>query len=372
VGAFFAAAAVSGAYLPLWFADRGLSAAQIGQVLGLAALLRVAVIPVWGRLADAAGHRRAMLLAAGGAALLPFAPPTVPLFAVTCAQSVAAAALAPLADTVALALAGAGRLDYGRTRAWGSVGYMAASAAGGALLGAAGSRIVPPVLVLGYGLAAVLGSLMPEAPRVPPAPHDRASPFRLPAFRLALAASALIQGAHAAYYSFAALRWRAAGIPDAVVGLLIAEGIVAEIALFVWGRGLVERIGPGRLTMLAAGLSAVRWTALAFTVDPWTLAVLQVLHAGTFAFQHLSAMLVLRRVGAGRAATAQAWLAALGYALPSGALTWLAGGLYADRPSLAFLAMAGVAALALPVGARLRTAAPRTAGQAARAISRST
>ena len=359
MAAFFAAAAVSSAYLPLWFADRGLSAAQIGQVLGLAALLRVGVIPLWGWLADAAGRRRAMLalaagLAAGMASLLPAAPPTLPLYAVACAQGLAAAALAPLADAVALSLAAVGRLDYGRTRAWGSVGYMVASAAGGALVGAAGTRVVPPVLALGYGAAAVLGALMPEAPRTAPLPHERASPFRLPAFRRALLASALIQGAHATYYSFAALRWRAAGIPDAVVGLLIAEGIVAEVALFVWGRRLVERVGPGRLTMAAAGLSAVRWTALAFVVDPWALAALQVLHAGTFAFQHLSAMLVLRRVGAGRAATAQAWLAALGYALPTGALTWLAGQLYADRPALAFVAMAVVAALAVPVGARLR------------------
>ena len=170
----------------------------------------------------------------------------------------------------------------------------------------------------------------------------------------ALAATALIQGAHAAYYSFAALRWRGAGIPDAVVGLLIAEGIVAEVALFVWGRRLVERIGPGRLTMLAAGASVVRWAALAFVVDPLALAAMQALHAGTFAFQHLSAMQVLGRVGPARAATAQAWLSALGYSMPGAALVWLAGRLYARQPAYAFLAMAAVAALAVPVGARLR------------------
>lgn len=339
-----------------------MTAAQIGQVLGLAALLRVGVIPFWGRMADAVGNRRAALAGAGAVAaaaalLLPQAPAAAPLFVAVCVLSVAGAALAPLADAVALPLAGAGRLDYGRTRAWGSVGYMAATAGTGALLGAVGTGAVPPLLAAGYGLAAVLGLLMPEAPAMAPAAHERASPFRLPAFRLALLASALIQGAHAAYYSFAALRWREAGIPDGIVGLLIAEGIVAEIALFVWGRRLVERIGPGRLTLLAAGISVLRWTALAFVVDPWALAALQVLHAGTFAFQHLSAMLVLRGIGTARAATAQAWLSALGSSLPSGVLVWLAGQLYARRPSLAFLAMAAVAALALPVGARLRLVA---------------
>ena len=40
LGAYFAANAIT-AFMPLWFADRGLSAAEIGQVLGAAALLRV-------------------------------------------------------------------------------------------------------------------------------------------------------------------------------------------------------------------------------------------------------------------------------------------------------------------------------------------
>ena len=56
--------------------------------------------------------------------------------------------------------------------------------------------------------------------------------FRNPAFRLAVGCTALIQGAHAAYYGFAALFWRSQGISDTVIGLLIAEGIIAEILLF--------------------------------------------------------------------------------------------------------------------------------------------
>jgi len=335
-------------------------------VLGLASLLRVTVIPLWGRMADALGHRRAALaiaalVAAGASLLLPAVPLMAPLFVAACVQGVMGASLVPLADAVTLPLASAGRLDYGRTRAWGSVSYMVATAGVGALLGAVGTGVVPPVLAAGYGLAALFGLMMPEAPPAAPAPHERGSPLRLPAFRLALLASALIQGAHAAYYSFAALRWRAAGIPDGIVGLLIAEGIVAEIALFIWGRRLVERIGPGRLTMLAAGISVVRWTALAFVVDPWALAALQVLHAGTFALQHLSAMQVLGRVGPARAGMAQAWLSALGYALPTAGLVWLAGQLYARQPALAFLTMAAVAALALPVGARLSSQHSRCA-----------
>ena len=257
---------MSATYLPLWFADRGLTAAQIGQVLGASQLLRVLVIPLVGRAADTLGHRRAALataavIAMGAVLLMPSAPLTTPLFVAACVQGVAAAAMTPLGDSVALPLASANRLDYGRTRAWGSVSYMAAAAGGGALLGGEGTRALPPLLALIYLIAALLGLMMPEMPRLAHARHERTSPFRSPQFRLAVLASALIQGAHAAYYNFAALRWRAAGIPDGVVGLLIAEGVVAEVALFIWGRTLVERIGPGRLTMAAALVSAVPRTA---------------------------------------------------------------------------------------------------------------
>ncbi len=339
------------AYLPLWFADRGLSAAEIGQVLGVASLLRVMAVPGWGWLSDAWGRQRLMLFAAAGsaavcAAALPSGDGVLALMAIVSVQGVAASALAPLADAATLALAAAGRLEYGRTRAWGSVAYMAATAGAGALLGRTGSWVVPWLLAAGYGIAAGFAAVLPRVAVAPPA-AGAGHPLRARAFRLALIASALIQGSHAAYYAFASLHWRAAGIPDGVIGLLIAEGIVAEVALFLWGRGLVERLGPARLTGLAAAACVVRWTATAFVVNVPALAVVQLLHAATFAFQHLSAMLVLRALPARGAASAQTLLAALGFSAPTGLLIWLSGRIYGQAGGLVFLVMAGVGGAAL-------------------------
>lgn len=339
-------------------------------MLGLASLLRVFAVPGWGWAADRLGRLRLVLgIAAGtatlGALLLTAASGFGPVLVAVALQGVSAAALSPLCDTLALALARAGRLEYGRTRAWGSVAYMAATAAAGLLLQRLGSAVVPVVLAAGYGLAACLTALLPRAERAPAAhAAGSVSVLRQPAFRLTLLATALIQGAHAAYYSFAPLHWRAAGIPDATIGLLIAEGIVAEVALFVWGRGLVERLGPARLTGLAAGASVLRWTATAFVTDVPALAAVQLLHAATFALQHLSAMQVLRALPAARAGTAQAVLAAFGFSAPTALLTWVSGGLYAAIGGRTFLVMAAVGGAALLVAPRL--------SQAARAISRST
>src|SRR5271166_6909247 len=61
MAAMFATFAIQGSYLPLWFADRGLSAASIGTVLGVASLFRVICGPSWGALADRVGARGVVL-----------------------------------------------------------------------------------------------------------------------------------------------------------------------------------------------------------------------------------------------------------------------------------------------------------------------
>jgi PPP family 3-phenylpropionic acid transporter len=353
--AIFAASAVSSGFLPLFFADRGLSPEAIGRVLGLAALLRVLAGPGWGNVADRIGRRRPVLCVAGtvaALAALAYLPLTgfLGFLAVASVQGVAAAALSPLVDSLALALARERLLEYGPVRSAGSAAYMLASAITGRLLTAAGTALLPWLLALGYAVAAALAPLLPEAavPRAAARPLAGLRLFALPPFRLTVAASALIQGAHAAYYGFAPLFWRAQGYSDTLIGLLIAESIVAEVLLFARGRNLVERLGPAGLTACAAGASVVRWGVTAMAPPLPVLVVIQVLHAATFAMQHLSAMLVLSRcVPPERAATAQALHAALGMGAPTGLMMLLCGWLYARGGEQVFLAMAACGGLAL-------------------------
>ncbi|MDR3537323.1 MAG: MFS transporter [Acetobacteraceae bacterium] len=369
LGAYFAANAIN-AFMPLWFADRGLSAGAIGQVLAAASLLRVLAGPGWGTAADRIGRRRPVLIAAAASAAvmaLLYLPLSgfLPLLVVAAGQGIAASAVNPLADSLALALAREGRMEYGPVRSVGSATYMVATAAAGWVLTAAGSWLVPWLLALSYGSAAALAPFLPEAATPPAAPRAWAglALFRLPGFRLAVAATALIQGAHAAYYGFAALLWRSQGFSDRTIGLLIAEGIVVEILLFARGRRLVARLGPAGLTACAAAASVLRWTVIATTPPLGVLAVVQVLHAATFAMQHLSAMMVLTRVvPPERAATAQALHAALGYGAPTGLMMLLAGALYARGGGLAFLAMAVAGGAALLLVRPLARAVPTRPG----------
>ncbi len=353
--AMFATFAIQGAYLPLWFADRGLSAASIGTVLGVASLFRVICGPAWGALADRMGARAGVLfctaLAATCGALM-YVPlhGFLPILLVAAGQGMVSSALSPLIDALALGLAREGRMQYGPVRAWGSAAFMVATSAGGWLVGAVGSWLVPWLLAGGYAIAALSARLLaePAAPARARNPLAALSLLKLPAFRLTLACSALIQGAHAAFYGFGPLFWRSQGISDTVIGLLIAEGIVAEIFLFARGQWLVERLGPAGLTAAAAGASVLRWTVTGLSPGLAVLALVQSLHAATFALQHLSAMQMLSRtIPPERAGAAQALHAALGMGAPTGLMMLLSGWLYARIGGHVFLAMAAVSGLAL-------------------------
>ena len=347
LGAYFAANALS-AFLPLFLADRHLSPDDIGHILGAATLLKVLSGPGCGDAADRLGRRRPVLILAGATAsvfAITYTQVTgfLPLLLIAASQGIAASAINPLADSLTLALAREGRLVYGPVRAAGSAAFMVATASAGWLLNRAGSWLVPWLLAALYGVAGALSIALPEARTPPAAAHPLAgfALFRIPAFRLAVAATALIQGAHAAYYGFAALFWRSQGISDTVIGLLIAEGIVAEILLFARGRHLIERLGPPGLTACAASASIFRWLVVAAAPPIPVLVAIQPLHAATFAMQHLSAMILLSRsVPTERAATAQALHSALGYGAPTGLMMLLAGWLYTYIPGSAFAAMA--------------------------------
>jgi MFS transporter, PPP family, 3-phenylpropionic acid transporter len=89
--------------------------------------------------------------------------------------------------------------------------------------------------------------------------------------------------------------------------------------------------------------------------SPVTLALIQPLHGFTFALLHLAAMQVIVRVVPLRlAATAQAIYGTLCVGLATALLTLASGLLYSWMDGTAFVVMAALCLLAVPMCARLR------------------
>ena len=150
-------------------------------------------------------------------------------------------------------------------------------------------------------------------------------------------------------YAFGTIHWRAAGISDRVIGLLWAEGVIAEILLFLIGGAFMRRIRPADALLMAAAGGVLRWAVLGYSTDPLALFAVQGLHALTFGAAHLGAMaFVARAAPAGFTATVQSLYNAIGMGAASALAIMLAGPLYAAVGGDAFYLMS---ALSLAGGA---------------------
>jgi len=355
----FAAVGVMMPFIPPLMTAAGLSAGQVGGVLAAGAAVRLVAGPLGGWLADALGRPRAVMaggamLAALAACLYGLAQDLAGLLAANLLMAVGFAAVVPLGDAQALRAAREEGWDYGRVRALGSVAFIVAAGAAGWLAGQAGASSIAWLLAGCLGLAAAAALAVPASGL---AGRRGGLAFgavmALPGFRRILAAAALIQGSHAAYYAFGSIHWEKAGVPAGTIGLLWAWSVVAEVALFAWGRGLVERLGPRGLALVAAAGGLLRWGIMAETVAWPALVLAQALHALTFGAMHLATMRVMQAsVPPAVAGTAQTMLAAgIGGAMMAGTL--VSGRVYAAFGAEVFWAMAGMCVVAMIAARRL-------------------
>lgn len=363
--AYFGTVGVWLPFWPVWLESQGLDPTIIGVVLAVGFWVRVPVSPLVARVADASGRRRRLMVLLGAAAAAgyaAFALARAPWHFIALAALTGAAftVLVPLADSLTLARVRSDRIDYGRVRLWGSVAFIASSVTAGELLSESPADLILWLVVGGVGVTFLSCIGVPEAGRAPGRRASRGAALRLVTRRpyvLLVLASCLVQSSHAVYYGFGTLHWTRAGHSETVVGLLWAEGVVAEILLFFIGTRLTARFHPATLLAIGGVGGLLRWSVLATTTHPAALVGAQALHALTFASAHLGAMSFLgRAVPESLSATAQTIYSAAVGGLALGIGMSFAGVLYERFGGLAFLFGAALSTAGLLVALWLRAA----------------
>ena len=362
--AMFVVVGVQLPFLPAWLATRGLSAPEIGTLLALGQWIKLATTPLAGIAADRSGEPRRVLLVLGGGALAGYvlllsAVGFARLFLFTAATLGCLAAMLPLAEKMALEAAYAGKLEYGHVRLWGSIAFIASSLLAGKVL-AGGDYDIVIYLLIGAALLLLVASLaLPQGDALFSTRRADWRLFARPRFIVFLLAATLVQGSHSVLFGFGTLYWQGLGHSDETIAVLWSESVVAEIILFFWSAPLLRRADPLALIVLSGGAGVLRWTGTTFATGLPALALLQLLHAFTFAAAHLGAMHYLARtLPPEQAATAQSLYAVVVGGIGAGLLMLAAGALYGAVGVRAYLAMAacagagGLAALAIrPAGA---------------------
>jgi PPP family 3-phenylpropionic acid transporter len=330
---FYAATfALSGAYMPffpVWLTAAGLEPGWIGLAGAVTTLARLTAVPVVTGMAERRHAIReaivlASLLTFAGFALLGqmrgVAAIGIMLWLTACAWT----PILPMTDGYALRGVALYRIDYGPIRLWGSAAFAAGTLIAGALAAHIAAAHLIWIVAGAAGLSALaslrLAPIGPAHPMRDAVAHASAL-LRQPAFLAVIAAAALIQVSHAAYYTFSAIGWSELGFSPFVIAVLWAVCVIAEIVLFALSPRL--RIAPAVMIVLGGAAATLRWLVMALEPSIAVQTVAQTLHAFSFGATHLGTMTLLARLAPGHViASAQGYLV-----IATGVVTASAGAL---------------------------------------------
>ncbi len=368
---YYGAIGIFQPYWPAYLAALGLTPAAIGASLALFYAVRIVGPYASARAADAAADRRHVLWALGLTALVASLLLTQvrapwPLALAFALFSFASNGLMPIIDALALErLAGHGH-RYSWLRLWGSLGYVACAAAGGALLGARGPMVVPWAIALMFALTLLLLFGLPRVP-TPLARHaDATGSGDAWALCRLLAIGFLHLSGFGAYYGFYTLYLARYGYAPATIGAFWAFAVMAEVGMFVAAPALLARAAPRRLLQFALGATVLRWLLCAALPQVhWLMFATQALHLAGFALFHAVTVLIAPRIaGPGRAARVQALMSGVSWGAGGIAGSLLAGWLWTAAGPRAIFVAAAMLALAAFALSLAFTAADRGSGHA--------
>lgn len=365
----FATIGSVGPFFALWLDHKGIEATMIGMIAAapsVAMVLTTMRIGAWAdRLAD---WRTAVLLGNWAIflinCLLLLSNNAWFILVVWTIGGVLMMAKVPIMDAASLSVTRRRGTDYARVRVFGSIGFVMAVVAAGALFDRTGMQAFIWVLLAGC-IARILAShALPRLRTSEPVPQspadsvaqDSGGSLYQTGILLTIAGSALINASHAFFYTFGMLQWSASGISESTSSILWASGVLAEILLMWLFASVSKRVSARVCLIIAGGAGVLRWSITAQQPDLAWLFFSQLLHAATFGLLFLAtANFISRRVSDSSAARGQAFSATLTTSCMASA-TLLSGVFYeswgvAVYQAMAVLCLAGV----LLVAASYRT-----------------
>jgi PPP family 3-phenylpropionic acid transporter len=348
-GAIFAMLGSHLPFFPVWLRAVGIDAAWIGIIAAVPPVTRFTILPLVTSLAERhAAVRGAMIVTAVMTTLgfVVIGTQHAPL-AVLVVYALTAATWTPMIPlTDAYALRGVVRygLDYGPVRLWGSAAFVVGALGCGWLADLIAAKYLIWIIAATAALGALVSlGLQPlESHKAQPsAPHRSAALLRDRGFLAIIAASALIQSSHSAYYIFGSITWQLSGLGGVTIAALWALGVIAEIVVFALSPRFTWQ--PSTLVVIGGLGAVVRWLITAQEPPVDVLAVVQLAHGLSYGLTQVGIMgLMVRHVPIPVITRAQGYLAACGGIVASCA-SILSGAIYAGHGQGVYYAMAAMA-----------------------------
>jgi PPP family 3-phenylpropionic acid transporter len=301
--AYYGYVGVFSPYASLYFADRGLSATQIGILMSLMQVMRIFGPNVWGWVADQSNRRVLVLRLTSVAAALSFCgmffgQSFVFFFALMVTVNLFTSAQGPISEALMLSSMRGDLTHYGRLRLWGSVGFIVSVTLSGYLLDWQGIELMPWIALLMLLMVTSVTFSMKEEQVAHPA-HQSTSVRQLLARKSVLsffASTFLMIAAHSSLYVYYSLYLSDIGYSKTVIGLMWSLGVIAEIIFFFYQAPLFRRFGVRKLMLLSLVIAVLRFLMIGWGAESlWVLLLAQVLHAATFGVHHSASVATLQR-----------------------------------------------------------------------------
>ena len=305
--AYYGYVGVFSPYASLYFADRGLSATQIGIVMSLMQVMRIFGPNLWGWVADQSQRRVLVLRLTSVVAALSFCGMFVGqsflfFFALMVTVNLFTSAQGPISEALMLSSMRGDLTHYGRVRLWGSVGFIVLVTLSGYALDWQGIKLMPWIALLMLVMVTSVTFSLHEEPasqhtQQPNSVRELLSRKSVLSF---FASTFLMIAAHSSLYVYYSLYLSDIGYSKTVIGLMWSLGVIAEILFFFYQAPLFRRFGVRKLMLFSLAIAVIRFLMIGWGAQSLSVLLLaQVLHAATFGVHHSASVATLQRWFAG-------------------------------------------------------------------------
>ena len=305
--AYYGYVGVFSPYASLYFADRGLSATQIGILMSLMQVMRIFGPNLWGWVADQSRRRVLVLRLTSVVAAISFCGMFVGqsfmfFFALMVTVNLFTSAQGPISEALMLSSMRGDLTHYGRVRLWGSVGFIVLVTLSGYALDWQGIELMPWIALLMLVMVTSVTFSLHEEPATQHAqPSNSVRELLSRKSVLSFFASTFLMiAAHSSLYVYYSLYLSDMGYSKSVIGLMWSLGVIAEILFFFYQAPLFRRFGVRKLMLFSLGIAVIRFLMIGWGAQSLAiLLVAQVLHAATFGVHHSASVATLQRWFAG-------------------------------------------------------------------------
>jgi MFS transporter, PPP family, 3-phenylpropionic acid transporter len=272
----------------------------------------------------------------------------LPLFIITIIFNAIYPNFLPAIESSATILVATDHINYGKSRAYGSIGY----AVGLIIVGTFTSLFTDAAIfwIMCIGLLFMAFTMYQKTPDIiQTKPNFTTQKVEYDSilklltssrFLIVLIISILLQGAHTSYYNYGFIYLQEIGVNSFYIGIILNLAILLEIIFFAIADRYFQHLKVSTMYIVASVGSSIRWLIIFLFPNVHIFMISQTLHVVSFGIAHYAFIkFISENLVTNQISTAQGLYSAFGMSLINAVLSFGTGFLYEISPQLAFLGM---------------------------------